>query len=83
MPFTAKVVTTAAWGARPPASGRFPFGRTIPRYVIVHHTNNQNPPNDSSRGTSEGAMQLARNIQKDHMDVNGWADSGHNFLNTT
>ena len=83
MPFTAKVVTTAAWGARPPKSGRFPFPRTIPRYVIVHHTTNQNPPNDPSRGTSEGAMQLARDIQKDHMDVNGWSDSGHNFLNTT
>ena len=83
MPFTAKVVTTAAWGARPPAPGRFPFPRTIPRYVLVHHTDNQNPPNDPSRGTSEGAMQLARNIQKFHMDVKGWSDSGHNFLNTT
>lgn len=83
MPFTAKVVTTAAWGARPPAPGRFPFRRTNPLYVIVHHTDNQNPPNDPSRGTSEGAMQLARNIQKFHMDVNGWSDSGHNFLNTT
>lgn len=83
MPFTAKVVTTAAWGARPPASGRFPFRRTNPLYVIVHHTDNQNPPNDPSRGTSEGAIELARNIQKFHMDVNGWSDSGHNFLNTT
>ncbi len=83
MPFTAKVVTTAAWGARPPKSGRFPFDRTIPRYVVVHHTDHDNPPNDPSRGTSEGGMQLARNIQKDHMDVNRWSDSGHNFLNTT
>jgi hypothetical protein len=83
MPFTAKVVTTAAWGARPPESGRFPFQRTIPRYVIVHHTDNQNPPNDPSRGTIEGAIQFARNIQKFHMDGNRWSDSGHNFLNTT
>jgi len=83
MPFTAKVVTTAEWGARPPKAGRFPFDRTNPRYVVVHHTNNQNPPNDSSRDTSEGAMQLARNIQNYHMDKNGWSDSGHNFLNTT
>jgi len=83
MPFTAKVVTAAAWGARPPKSGSFPFDRTIPRYVVVHHTDNQNPPNDPSRGTSEGAMQLARNIQNYHMDVNRWSDSGHNFLNTT
>jgi len=46
MPFTAKVVTAAAWGARPPEPGTFPFQRTIPRYVIVHHTHNPNPPND-------------------------------------
>ena len=83
MPFTAKVVTTAAWGARPPKYGTFPFSRTIPRYVIVHHTDNQNPPNDPSTGTIEGAIQFARNIQKFHMDDNDWSDSGHNFLNTT
>jgi hypothetical protein len=74
MPFIAKVVTTAEWGSRPPDSENFPFPRTIPRYVVVHHTNNQNPPNDPSRGTIEGAIQLARNIQKFHMDDNPWAD---------
>lgn len=83
MPFTAKVVTAAEWGARSPREGTFPFQRTIPRYVIVHHTNNQNPPNDSSKGTIEGALRLARNIQRFHMDDNLWSDSGHNFLNTT
>jgi hypothetical protein len=83
MPFTAKVVTAAAWGARPPVPGTFPFQRTIPRYVIVHHTDNPNPPNDASRGTIEGALRLARSIQTSHMDKRGWSDSGHNFLNTT
>lgn len=83
MPFTAKVVTAEAWGARPPKSETFPFQRTIPRYVIVHHTDNPNPPNDASRGTIEGALWLARNIQTSHMDGRGWSDSGHNFLNTT
>ncbi|MEG4145534.1 N-acetylmuramoyl-L-alanine amidase [Microcoleus sp. Pol12B5] len=83
MSFTARVVTAAAWGARPPKPGTFPFQMTIPRYVIVHHTNNQNPPNDASRGTLEGAIKLARNIQNFHMDDNDWSDSGHNFLNTT
>lgn len=83
MPFTAKVVTAAEWGARPPKPGTFPFQRTIPRYVIVHNTENPNPPNDASKGTIEGALRLARNIQQDHMDHNGWSDSGHNFLNTT
>lgn len=83
MPFTAKVVTAAEWGARPPKPGTFPFTRTIPRYVIVHHTNNPNPPDDTSKGTIEGALRLARNIQRFHMDDNDWSDSGHNFLNTT
>ena len=77
MPFTAKVVTAAEGGARPPEPGIFPFQRTIPRYVIVHHTDNPNPPNDASRGTIEGALRLARNIQTSHMDERGWSDSGH------
>jgi hypothetical protein len=83
MPFTAKVITTAEWGARPPKPGTFPFKRTVPRYVIVHHTDNPNPPNDSSKGTIEGGIRLAKSIQRSHMDVRGWSDSGHNFLNTT
>jgi hypothetical protein len=83
MPFTAKVITTDEWGARNPNVGTFPFKTTFPRYVIVHHTDNSNPPNDPSRGAIEGAIRLAQNIQKFHMDERGWSDSGHNFLNTT
>lgn len=83
MPFTAKVITTAEWGARNAKSGAFHFDRTIPRYVIVHHTDNKNPPNNPSKSAIEGATQFARDIQKFHMDKNGWSDSGHNFLNTT
>lgn len=81
MPFTAKVITTAEWGAKPPRNA--PFTRTIPRYVIVHHTDNQNPPDDPSQGVIEGSTRFARNIQKFHMGDNDWSDSGHNFLNTT
>ena len=83
MPFTAKVITTAEWGAKPPKSGTFPFRKTFPRYVIVHHTTNSNPPDDSSQGTLQGGIRLAKNIQSGHMNDNGWSDSGHNFLNTT
>ncbi|HKU97972.1 MAG TPA: N-acetylmuramoyl-L-alanine amidase [Vineibacter sp.] len=79
MPFTAKVITTSEWGAKPPLAS---FELTTPKYVIVHHTAGQNPPKDSSRGTRDGAMTLARRIQTDHMS-RGWSDSGHNFLNTT
>ncbi|BAS57024.1 putative peptidoglycan-binding domain-containing protein [Leptolyngbya boryana NIES-2135] len=80
MPFTAKVITTSEWGAAEPKNA--PFKRTVPNYVIVHHTDNQNPPNDPSKGTIEGAKQFARNIQNGHMKQS-WSDSGHNFLNTT
>lgn len=83
MRFTATVKTTSEWGARSPKAGTFPFRKTVPRYVIVHHTDNQNPPHDPSQGTIEGAIRFARNIQKFHMDKRGWSDSGHNFLNTT
>ena len=79
MPFTAKVITTNEWGSRPAG----PFDKTVPKFIVIHHTDNQNPPNDSSKGTIDGAKQLARDIQKFHMDSRGWSDSGHNFLNTT
>lgn len=83
MPFTATVIKSTEWGAKSPKPGTFPFKRTVPRYVIVHHTDNQNPPNNPSKDTIEGSIRFARNIQKFHMDTNVWSDSGHNFLNTT
>ncbi len=66
MPFTAKVITTNEWDAKPPVSGTFPFLVTSPHYIIVHHTDNQNPPNDPSQCTLDGAKQFARNIQHGH-----------------
>lgn len=80
MPFTATVISTQDWGARPP---RNRAARTNPKYIVIHHTASQNPPNHASKGTEAGAKKYARDIQKFHMDVNGWSDSGHNFLNTT
>lgn len=80
MPFTASVITTQEWGARSPKQFS---DETIPKYVIIHHTDTPNPPNDISKGTVDGAKRLARSIQNTHMDVFGWWDSGHNFLNTT
>lgn len=80
MSFTAKVITTVQWGAKAPTGS---FSITTPRYVVIHHTDNQNPPNDPSQRSLQGAMRFARNIQKFHMNGNGWRDSGHNFLNTT
>lgn len=79
MPFTAKVITTQDWGAAPAG----PFKNTVPKFIVIHHTTNDNPPNDASKGTESGGKQLARDIQSFHMNKNGWSDSGHNFLNTT
>lgn len=80
MGFTASVITTSQWGAQAPKNG--PFEITSPKYIIVHHTDSQNPPKDPSRRTKDGSMTFARSIQKDHFS-RGWSDSGHNFLNTT
>ena len=79
MSFTAKVITTDEWNAK--SAG--PFKKTVPKFIVIHHTTNPNPPDDASKGTVEGGKQLARNIQNFHINDNGWSDSGHNFLNTT
>lgn len=78
MSFDVHVVTAPEWDA----VRKGPFQRTIPKFIVVHHTDNSNPPNDPSRGTLEGAKAFARSIQADHFR-RGFSDSGHNFLNTT
>ena len=80
MAFTASVISAKEWGARAPK--QWPE-ETRPQYVVIHHTDMPNPPRDLSRGTVDGAKQLARSIQGAHMGEFGWNDSGHNFLNTT
>lgn len=80
MSFTASVISAKEWGARPPK--QWPE-QTRPQYIVIHHTDTPNPPRELSRGTIEGARELARSIQRGHMNDFGWNDSGHNFLNTT
>ena len=80
MTFTATVISAREWGAVPPTN--WP-AETTPRFIVIHHTASPNPPNDASRGTDAGARTFARNLQRAHMEGFGWADSGHNFLNTT
>ncbi|MEH2194727.1 MAG: N-acetylmuramoyl-L-alanine amidase [Nostoc sp.] len=79
MPFTAKVITTDEWGAESAGS----FKKTVPKFIVIHNTDNKNPPDDVSQGTVDGGKKLARQIQEDHIKRNRWNDSGHNFLNTT
>ena len=74
-----RVITTREWGA----TVRGPHRRTDPRYIVIHHTADRNPPNDPSKRTESGAKQLARTIQRVHINNAGFSDSGHNFLNTT
>lgn len=80
MSFTATVISAREWGAVPPTNWS---PETTPRFIVIHHTASANPPNDISRGTDAGARAFARSLQRAHMDGFGWADSGHNFLNTT
>ena len=83
MPFTAKVITTNEWKAKSPTLGASPFPTTSPNYIVIHNTDTPNASQSLSKHTLDGAKELAREIQRWHMDDNGWSDSGHNFLNTT
>lgn len=77
-----EILTTPEWKARTPVRAlekraeRFKGG-------IFHHTagaNHAQSPIPSSR--IRNAVALAQSIQNNHIDVNGWSDSGHSFLNT-
>ncbi len=56
------------------------FPITNPSAIVIHHMDYPNralqPDPDQAR---EIAFQLARACQRDHMQVNGWADTGQHF----
>jgi len=81
MGFTASVIGCDEWRAAPAKVQA--FKRTTPKWIVVHHADYPNPPRDRSQRTRDGAMALAREIQRDHMVNRGWFDSGQNFLNST
>ncbi|HEX6501306.1 MAG TPA: N-acetylmuramoyl-L-alanine amidase [Micromonosporaceae bacterium] len=68
------IIDCDTWGARPPASPIRITGNTTNK-IILHHMAFPNVA-DYSR---EHAMQLARDCQHLHMDINGWADTGQHF----
>jgi hypothetical protein len=75
------VYETADWGARPAAHGAFPA--TTPRDLVVHNTASANRAAIADHQAAvQAAFRLARAIQADHMDTNGWSDTGNNFLVT-
>jgi N-acetylmuramoyl-L-alanine amidase/Putative peptidoglycan binding domain len=68
------VIDCDTWGARPPRGTISITGNTTNK-IILHHMAFPNVT-DYSR---DHAMQLARDCQNLHMDVNGWADTGQHF----
>ncbi|WP_246002001.1 peptidoglycan recognition protein family protein [Allorhizocola rhizosphaerae] len=68
------IIDCDSWGAKPPTSG-IVLRQGTTRKIIVHHTAYPNST-DYSR---EQAIWLARDIQRLHQQVNGWADSGQHF----
>jgi len=68
------IIDTGSWGAHPPTS-EIVLRHGTTRKIIVHHTAYPNST-DYSR---DQAIWLARDIQRLHQQVNGWADSGQHF----
>jgi len=67
------IAGTAAWGARAPDA--LSVIGSNPNKILVHHTAS---PNSTDYSLAH-AYALARSIQADHMDRNGWPDSGQHF----
>lgn len=68
------------WGARPPLEDPFPL--TNPTKIIIHNTASANRAPANGQAEIDAAMQLARDIQNDHMDNNHWNDTGQHFTNS-
>lgn len=74
-----KIVTCAQWHANPPT--RRPRLAPRPARIVVHHTAGHGPAVVPGHGgVTEQAVAYARALQHLHQQVNGWDDSGHNFL---
>ena len=68
------IVSCDGWGARP-ARGRLNVYDRSPVKILVHHTATPNVVNPSP----SDAVDLARSIQRFHMDVRRWPDTGQHF----
>jgi hypothetical protein len=72
------IVTTDQWGARRAKAPPVYVG--APVRTIFHHTAGHHPEIGGAGESRAESFAYARAIQRLHMDVNGWNDSGHNFL---
>jgi len=75
-----RIYTCAEWGARPPLNA---FAATTPSSVVWHHMDWPNRPLISDpQAALQKAFEIARRCQADHMDGNGWSDTGQHFTVT-
>jgi N-acetylmuramoyl-L-alanine amidase len=81
-PLKFEIVTCPKWGAVAPKSAPSFCGRSV--RTIFHHTagHHRDLDGDRQRETRAECIAYARDIQRFHMETNGWNDSGHNFLVT-
>ena len=75
-----KIYSCQEWGARPARSS---FAVVEPKDIVVHHMAwpNRLLITDTVAAVAEG-FKVARKCQADHMDGNGWSDTGQDFTNT-
>jgi hypothetical protein len=69
-----RIYSCDEWGARPPSDSLVTLDHPANR-VLVHHIASANSTDYSLRH----AFQICRDDQADHMDNNGWADTGQHF----
>lgn len=67
-----RIITRAQWGSRAATTAVLPI-RPAP-FVVIHHTAG------AACTTEATCAQQMRNIQNQHMNTNGWADIGYNYL---
>lgn len=65
-------MSRAEWGAR--ATKTDPLKVNPPTHVVIHHAAS------SACTTKDACKKLVKAFQNQHIDVNGWADIGYNFL---
>lgn len=74
-----QIVTCPQWRAVKPSGALTPCkqaARIVFHHTAGHHAEITNPADESL----EEAIRYAQDIQRFHMEVRGWLDSGHNFL---
>ena len=73
------IITCPGWKARKPKAPITVVGKADK--ILIHHTAGHHPEISVPQNESVSeSIRYAQAIQNQHMDANGWIDSGHNFL---